>query len=183
MNGSRHGRLGGLLGAGMVATTATLWGGWAFVIRPSGLLPLQSALVVMLVLALPAPLVLLRDRTGFPDPPPRAPPAPPRRPPARARATAIGARHHRAARRRQRRGLRRPHLRRPARRAQLLAARRDFTPRGPVGAPPARGLRGGDRPAGGAGIAPRRSGRARARDRRQRPLLRRPLPDLPPRPL
>src|SRR3990172_11458635 len=67
MNGSRHGRLGRFLGAAMVATTATLWGGWAFVIRPSGLLPLQSALVVMLVLALPAPLVLLRDRTGFRD--------------------------------------------------------------------------------------------------------------------
>jgi drug/metabolite transporter (DMT)-like permease len=67
MNGSGHGRLRRLLGAAMVATTATLWGGWAFVIRPSGLLPLQSALVVMLVLALPAPIVLFRDRTGFRD--------------------------------------------------------------------------------------------------------------------
>jgi drug/metabolite transporter (DMT)-like permease len=51
----------------MVSTTAALWGGWAFVLRPSGLLPLQSALVVQLVLALPAPAVLLRGRAAFRD--------------------------------------------------------------------------------------------------------------------
>jgi drug/metabolite transporter (DMT)-like permease len=44
----------------MVATAATLWGGWVLVIRPSGLAPLAASMVVQLVLALPAPLTIRR---------------------------------------------------------------------------------------------------------------------------
>jgi drug/metabolite transporter (DMT)-like permease len=50
-----------------VATAAVLWGSWALVLGRGGLPPLQSALVVQAVLALPAPLVLLRERAAFAD--------------------------------------------------------------------------------------------------------------------
>ncbi len=46
----------------MVAAAAVLWGGWSLVLRPSGLAAPQSSLVVLLVLALPAPFVLRRAR-------------------------------------------------------------------------------------------------------------------------
>jgi len=46
----------------MVASAALLWGGWSLVLRPSGLAAPQSSLVVLLVLALPAPFVVRRAR-------------------------------------------------------------------------------------------------------------------------
>ncbi len=46
----------------MVAAAAVLWGGWSLVLRPSGLTAPQSSLVVLLVLALPAPFVVRRER-------------------------------------------------------------------------------------------------------------------------
>ncbi len=49
----------------MVASAAVLWGGWPLVLRPSGLGALESALVVLAVLALPAPLAL--DRRALRD--------------------------------------------------------------------------------------------------------------------
>jgi drug/metabolite transporter (DMT)-like permease len=49
-----------LAGAAMVGAAATLWGGWALVLRPAGLAPLQGAVLVLLVLALPAPAALAR---------------------------------------------------------------------------------------------------------------------------
>lgn len=55
-----------LLGVGLVSLGAILWGGWAAVVRPSGLPPVQMTFVTMVVMALPLPLVLrgisLRDR-------------------------------------------------------------------------------------------------------------------------
>jgi drug/metabolite transporter (DMT)-like permease len=59
-------RGGRLLGAVLVALGATLWGGWALVVRPSGLPAVQVALVSMMVMAAPLPFVVraapFRDR-------------------------------------------------------------------------------------------------------------------------
>lgn len=55
-----------LIGVGLVAFGAVLWGGWAVVVRPSGLPPAQMTFVCMVVMALPLPFVLrgvtFRDR-------------------------------------------------------------------------------------------------------------------------
>jgi len=55
-----------LLGTALVALGATLWGGWALVVRPSGLPAEQVTLVSMVLMALPLPFVLrgvsFRDR-------------------------------------------------------------------------------------------------------------------------
>jgi drug/metabolite transporter (DMT)-like permease len=55
-----------LIGVGLVALGAVLWGGWAAVVRPSGLAPVQMTFVSMVVMALPLPFVLrgvtFRDR-------------------------------------------------------------------------------------------------------------------------
>jgi drug/metabolite transporter (DMT)-like permease len=45
----------------MVAVGATLWGCWSLFLRPAGLSGPQSALLVMAVMALPAPFVLRRE--------------------------------------------------------------------------------------------------------------------------
>jgi drug/metabolite transporter (DMT)-like permease len=45
----------------MVAAAAILWGGWSLVLRPSGLTALEASMVVLLVLALPAPFVFRRE--------------------------------------------------------------------------------------------------------------------------
>jgi drug/metabolite transporter (DMT)-like permease len=52
--------------AGLVALAAMCWGLWPLVLRPAGLAPLQSALIVQLVQALPIVLAW-RDRAGFRD--------------------------------------------------------------------------------------------------------------------
>lgn len=54
MRGNRY------LGAGMVALGAALWGGWAEVVRPSGLPAVQVAFVSMVVMAAPLPFVVRR---------------------------------------------------------------------------------------------------------------------------
>lgn len=49
-----------VLGTALVALGATLWGGWALVVRPSGLAAEQVTLVTMVLMALPLPFVLAR---------------------------------------------------------------------------------------------------------------------------
>ncbi|WP_242395296.1 DMT family transporter [Anaeromyxobacter oryzisoli] len=55
-----------LRGAALLVIAAILWGGWALVLRPAGLPPPASALVVQLVLAAPAPFAF-RRRAAFRD--------------------------------------------------------------------------------------------------------------------
>ncbi len=45
-------------GVALVAAAATLWGGWALVLRPAGLPPMQFAFTVLLVMAAPLPFTL-----------------------------------------------------------------------------------------------------------------------------
>lgn len=47
-----------LRGVVLVAAAATLWGGWALVLRPAGLPPLQFTFTVLLVMAAPLPFCL-----------------------------------------------------------------------------------------------------------------------------
>lgn len=47
-------------GVGMVAAAAVLWGAWPLVLRPSGLPPVQQALVSLLVMSAPFPFVVRR---------------------------------------------------------------------------------------------------------------------------
>lgn len=56
-----------ILAAGLVAVAAILWGLWPLVLRPGGLPPLQSALVVQLVMGVPALVVGWRERGAFRD--------------------------------------------------------------------------------------------------------------------
>lgn len=56
-----------MLAAGFVAVPAILWGLWPSVLRSAGLPPLQSALVVQLVQALPAAVITWRERAAFRD--------------------------------------------------------------------------------------------------------------------
>lgn len=56
-----------ILAAGLVAVAAILWGLWPAVLRPAGLHPLQSALVVQTVAALPAVVLWWRERSAFRD--------------------------------------------------------------------------------------------------------------------
>src|SRR5512141_865149 len=44
-----------------------MWGSWPLVLRTAGLAPAASALIGMVVQALPAPLLALRERAGFRD--------------------------------------------------------------------------------------------------------------------
>ena len=45
----------------MVAVAATLWGSWPLMLRPAGLSGPQNALLILAVMALPAPFVLRRE--------------------------------------------------------------------------------------------------------------------------
>lgn len=56
-----------LLSAALVALAAVLWGHWPVLLRPAGLGPLQAALVVQAVVALPAPYSAWRERGAFRD--------------------------------------------------------------------------------------------------------------------
>jgi drug/metabolite transporter (DMT)-like permease len=56
-----------ILGAGLVVVAAVLWGLWPSVLRPAGLSPVQSALVVQVVQALPALVMVWRERAAFRD--------------------------------------------------------------------------------------------------------------------
>jgi drug/metabolite transporter (DMT)-like permease len=55
-----------IIGVGLVSLGAVLWGGWAAVVRPSGLPPAQMTFVTMAVTTLPLPFVIrglsFRDR-------------------------------------------------------------------------------------------------------------------------
>jgi len=55
------------LAAALVAVAAVLWGLWPTVLHSAGLAPLQVALVVQLVQALPAAALAFRERAGFRD--------------------------------------------------------------------------------------------------------------------
>jgi len=49
-----------VVGTGLVAAAAMLWGCWSLVLRPAGLTGIPSALVVLAVMGAPAPFVLRR---------------------------------------------------------------------------------------------------------------------------
>ncbi len=56
-----------LFAAALVGMAAMCWGTWPAVLYSVALAPLQVALIVQLVQALPAPLMAWRDRAGFGD--------------------------------------------------------------------------------------------------------------------
>jgi DME family drug/metabolite transporter len=56
-----------IVAAVFVALPAMLWGLWPSVLRPSGLDPLQCALVVQAIQAAPAALLIRRERAAFGD--------------------------------------------------------------------------------------------------------------------
>lgn len=55
------------LSAALVVVPFVAWGFWPWVLRPAGLAALQSALLVQLIQAAPAPIVAWRERAAFRD--------------------------------------------------------------------------------------------------------------------
>ncbi len=55
------------LAAALVAVPFVAWGFWPWVLRPAGLAALQSALLVQLIQAVPAPILAWRERAAFRD--------------------------------------------------------------------------------------------------------------------
>lgn len=55
------------LSAALVAIPFVAWGFWPWVLRPAGLAALQSALLVQLIQAAPAPILAWRERAAFRD--------------------------------------------------------------------------------------------------------------------